>query len=296
MPPGGLLAAGGNIGLMLGLLIGGSLWGRNYYHHGPGMMWGSGFPYGMHTFGGGIGMISGYFKGKTDRVFSVLTDSLLNKGSAFSPEERVLFELEGMLPFGVTDRQLQQQRAYEYVHERGDEPLAKYLNMMSLQDRNETLFYQVLAAHVDARGQLAHDLHGAGDFVQALALHAQGSQKCPDPRHGLGEGCKVNVNCVLNTLLLTCSGTRLTQSSETMRVIDQQTELVFVFQGHNVLQVTLVARHTKYSFSNHQYSSTSLISDLLRALKLFLQVLYIVMRENKTFTHVKTNAVNDTCM
>jgi putative membrane protein len=43
--------------LVMGLLIGGSLWGRNYYHHGPGMMWGSGFPYGMHTFGGGIGMI-----------------------------------------------------------------------------------------------------------------------------------------------------------------------------------------------------------------------------------------------
>jgi hypothetical protein len=43
--------------LVMGLLIGGSLWGRNYYHHGPGMMWGSGFPYGMQTFGGGIGMI-----------------------------------------------------------------------------------------------------------------------------------------------------------------------------------------------------------------------------------------------
>ena len=43
--------------LVIGLLIGGSLWGRNYYDHGPGMMWGSGFPYGMHTFGGGIGMI-----------------------------------------------------------------------------------------------------------------------------------------------------------------------------------------------------------------------------------------------
>ncbi len=83
------------------------------------------------------------------RGHAILADSLLNKGTAFSPEERTLFDLEGMLPFNVTDRQLQQRRAYEYVHERGDEPLAKYLNMMSLQDRNETLFYQVLADHVE---------------------------------------------------------------------------------------------------------------------------------------------------
>ena len=80
---------------------------------------------------------------------AVLADSLLNKGTAFSPDERQLFELEGMLPYGVTDRRLQQRRAYEYVHERGDEPLAKYVSMMALQDRNETLFYQVLAAHVE---------------------------------------------------------------------------------------------------------------------------------------------------
>jgi malic enzyme len=80
---------------------------------------------------------------------AVLADSLLNKGTAFPPRERQLFDLEGMLPFGVTDRQLQQRRAYEYLHERGDDPLAKYLSMMSLQDRNETLFYQVLAAHVE---------------------------------------------------------------------------------------------------------------------------------------------------
>jgi malic enzyme len=83
------------------------------------------------------------------RGHAVLTDSLLNKGSAFTPEERALFELDGMLPFAVTDRARQQKRAYETVHERGDDPLVRYLNMTSLQDRNETLFYQVLAAHVE---------------------------------------------------------------------------------------------------------------------------------------------------
>lgn len=41
--------------LVVGLLAGGSLWGRSYYHHG--MMWGDGLYGGMHSFGGGAGMI-----------------------------------------------------------------------------------------------------------------------------------------------------------------------------------------------------------------------------------------------
>lgn len=43
--------------LVVGLLLGGSLWMGNDYHHGPGMMWGSGFPGGMRSLGGGILMV-----------------------------------------------------------------------------------------------------------------------------------------------------------------------------------------------------------------------------------------------
>ena len=82
------------------------------------------------------------------RGHAVVTDALLNKGTAFSTEERELFELDGMLPPHVTDRALQTQRAYEGVLAKGDRPLEKYLAMASLQDRNETLYYQVLAHHV----------------------------------------------------------------------------------------------------------------------------------------------------
>jgi putative membrane protein len=43
--------------LVVGLLAGSSLWGRSYYHHGPGMMWDDGFYGGMHSFGGGAATI-----------------------------------------------------------------------------------------------------------------------------------------------------------------------------------------------------------------------------------------------
>ncbi len=43
--------------LILGLLVGGWLWGRSYSGYGHGMMGAYGFPFGMHTFGGGILML-----------------------------------------------------------------------------------------------------------------------------------------------------------------------------------------------------------------------------------------------
>jgi malic enzyme len=83
------------------------------------------------------------------RGSGVLSDPLLNKGTAFTKEERELFELDGMLPYQPTDRTHQAQRAYEHVEDRGDNPLEKYVSMSSLMDRNETLFYQVLAGHIE---------------------------------------------------------------------------------------------------------------------------------------------------
>ena len=40
--------------LIVALLAGGWLLGRNYYAHGPGMMMGYGSPFGMHTWSGGL--------------------------------------------------------------------------------------------------------------------------------------------------------------------------------------------------------------------------------------------------
>ena len=83
------------------------------------------------------------------RGHAVLADPLLNKGTAFTSEERDLFELDGMLPYQETDRDHQVQRAYEHVLDKGDNPLEKYVAMASLLDRNETLFYQLLATRVE---------------------------------------------------------------------------------------------------------------------------------------------------
>ena len=82
------------------------------------------------------------------RGSAILSDPLLNKGTAFSREEREIFELDGLLPYEVTNRPRQVERAYEHIQAKGDNPLEQYIGMVSLQDRNETLFYQVLAEHI----------------------------------------------------------------------------------------------------------------------------------------------------
>lgn len=83
------------------------------------------------------------------RGSGLLSDPLLNKGTAFSTDEREVFELDGMLPFQPTDRSHQVRRAEEHLQDCGDNALEKYVAMSSLMDRNETLFYQTLANNVE---------------------------------------------------------------------------------------------------------------------------------------------------
>ncbi len=87
--------------------------------------------------------------GITQRGQGLLMDPLLNKGSAFTADEREDFGLVGLLPPQVTTRAEQVARAYEHVQRRGDNDLERYVSLAGLQDRNETLFYQLLADRVE---------------------------------------------------------------------------------------------------------------------------------------------------
>ncbi|HEV2460278.1 MAG TPA: NAD-dependent malic enzyme [Ktedonobacterales bacterium] len=72
---------------------------------------------------------------------------LLNKGSAFTDEERCEFGLLGMLPAHVASLEGQLARTYEN-YSRKQTDLERYIYLASLQDRNATLFYRLVADHV----------------------------------------------------------------------------------------------------------------------------------------------------
>src|SRR5579871_68621 len=78
----------------------------------------------------------------------LLNTSLLNKGTAFSLEERELFGLAGKLPFKIETLEEQVQRAYEQ-YKRYQTDLSRNIYLNNLRDRNETLFYRLVSQHVE---------------------------------------------------------------------------------------------------------------------------------------------------
>jgi len=56
--------------------------------------------------------------------------------------------LKGLMPTGVTTLENQTVRTYEQFR-RGSTPLAKYLHLAQLRDRNEVLFYNLLTSHLE---------------------------------------------------------------------------------------------------------------------------------------------------
>jgi malate dehydrogenase (oxaloacetate-decarboxylating)(NADP+) len=78
----------------------------------------------------------------------LLHDPFLNKGTAFSAQEREALGLRGLLPPGVQTPELQVRRVMENFRQQSG-PLEKYIYMIGLEDRNETLFYRVVLDHLE---------------------------------------------------------------------------------------------------------------------------------------------------
>jgi malate dehydrogenase (oxaloacetate-decarboxylating)(NADP+) len=82
------------------------------------------------------------------RGIGLLRNPALNKGTVFSERERDALGLRGLLPPHVCSAAEQEARVLENLRRVAD-PLAKYIALEALQDRNETLFYRVVIDHID---------------------------------------------------------------------------------------------------------------------------------------------------
>jgi malate dehydrogenase (oxaloacetate-decarboxylating)(NADP+) len=73
----------------------------------------------------------------------LLDSPALNKGTAFTQEERREYGLEGLLPHAVETIDRQLERVMEHLDAKPTD-LERYIYLIGLSDRNETLFYRTL--------------------------------------------------------------------------------------------------------------------------------------------------------
>jgi malate dehydrogenase (oxaloacetate-decarboxylating)(NADP+) len=79
---------------------------------------------------------------------ALLRDPVLNKDGAFTEEEREMLGLRGLLPARVQTMEEQVMRTLENFRKKPND-IEKYLFMISVQDRNKTLFYRVVIDYIE---------------------------------------------------------------------------------------------------------------------------------------------------
>jgi malate dehydrogenase (oxaloacetate-decarboxylating) len=77
----------------------------------------------------------------------LMSNPVLNKGTAFDYEERIRFDLHGLLPPVIETLEQQCVRAYEAFRRKNDD-LERHIFLRALQDTNEILFYALLYRHI----------------------------------------------------------------------------------------------------------------------------------------------------
>jgi malate dehydrogenase (oxaloacetate-decarboxylating) len=80
--------------------------------------------------------------------YDLLVNPRLNKGSAFTQEERQVFQLQGKLPHHVETIEEQSFRIYKQ-YQSYDSDLGKNIFLNALHDTNETLFYRFVGEHLE---------------------------------------------------------------------------------------------------------------------------------------------------
>ena len=121
------------------------------------------------------------------RGIAVLDDPMLNRGTAFTMDERDHLGLRGLLPPGVETIEQQVDRCYEqFKSKRSD--VEKWVFLSQLHDSNEVLFYRLVGEHVHetgARDERDRNVRTDHESCGDVAEHCRQAQRFEQQRdHG----------------------------------------------------------------------------------------------------------------
>lgn len=94
--------------------------------------------------------------GSMDKAQRILRDDAVNRGTAFTVEERAALGLVGRLPAAVETLDQQVDRSYAQLQKQPTD-LAKYIYLDQLHDRNEVLYFRVIADHLSELLPIVYD-------------------------------------------------------------------------------------------------------------------------------------------
>jgi len=146
---------------------------------------------------------------------ALLRMPLLNKGTAFSQEERVALGIDGLLPPHRQTIEQQMERTYA-AFQREPTPLAKYSNLRALQERNEILFYALLERHLAEMLPIIYT-PTVGDAVKNASTLYQAARGLSLSPVNIERAEKVAANCILDDVSIIVA----TDSSAILGIGDQ---------------------------------------------------------------------------
>ena len=102
-----------------------------------------------------------------------------NRGVAFTVADRAALGLTGRLPSAVLTLEEQARRAYQQLQRQGSD-LAKNVYLEQLHDRNEVLYYKVLADHLAELLPIVYDpTVGTRSSSTRTSTAGRGASSCP---------------------------------------------------------------------------------------------------------------------
>jgi hypothetical protein len=146
---------------------------------------------GVFSFGRGS-------KSETRQGRAALLDSKLNRGAAFTEDERRVLNLQGLLPAAVESLDHQVKRELEQVRRKAT-PIDRYEYLSGLLDRNVQLYvllvgalacvgalsYPILLCSFLLVSQLLSASGGQRDRDHAIRIHTDGRPGVPRVRHAV---------------------------------------------------------------------------------------------------------------